>query len=82
MGLLVALAYPDRVARARAGDYLLANGEAAALPADDDLRGCELLAVAECDAGGDGPSRIWSAAPVSVQQASPQPFDANELPRV
>lgn len=66
VGLLLALAYPDRVARRRDGDtdrYLLANGRGARLLTGDPLLGRDWLAVAHLDAGvADG--RIWLAAPV------------------
>ena len=67
VGLLLALAYPDRVARRRDGGadrYLLANGRGARLLAGDPLLGCDWLAVAHLDAG-DSDGRIWLAAPVA-----------------
>ena len=66
VGLLLALAYPDRVARRREGGadrYLLANGRGARLLAGDLLLGCDWLAVAHLDAGASE-GRIWLAAPV------------------
>ena len=67
VGLLLALAYPDRVGRRREGGadrYLLANGRGARLLAGDPLLGRDWLAVAHLDAGvGEG--RIWLAAPVA-----------------
>ena len=54
VGLLLALAYPDRVARRREGGadrYLLANGRGARLLAGDPLLDCDWLAVAHLDAG-------------------------------
>ncbi|MDE2461493.1 MAG: ATP-dependent helicase HrpB, partial [Gammaproteobacteria bacterium] len=51
-GRLLALAYPDRIARRRPDKsprYLLANGRGAYLSADDPLAGAEWLAVAELD---------------------------------
>lgn len=51
LGVLLASAYPDRIARLRAdGDrclYQLSNGRSAALPRNDSLVGTEWLAVAE-----------------------------------
>ena len=67
VGLLLALAYPDRVARRREGGadrYLLANGRGARLLAGDPLLGCDWLAVAHLDAGASE-GRIWLAAPVA-----------------
>lgn len=68
VGLLLALAYPDRVARRREGGmdrYLLANGRGARLAMGDPLTGCDWLVAAQLDVGvGEG--RIWLAAPVRV----------------
>ncbi|MDS4032091.1 MAG: ATP-dependent helicase HrpB [Candidatus Contendobacter sp.] len=66
IGLLLALAYPDRIARRRDGGadrYLLANGRGARLLAGDPWLGCDWLAVAHLDAGASE-GRIWLAAPV------------------
>ena len=66
VGLLLALAYPDRVARRRDGGtdrYLLANGRGARLLAGDPWLGRDWLAVAHLDAGASE-GRIWLAAPV------------------
>ena len=66
IGLLVALAYPDRIARRREGRsdrYQLANGRGARLTAADPLMNSEWLAVAHLDAGASE-GRIWLAAPV------------------
>jgi ATP-dependent helicase HrpB len=66
VGLLLALAYPDRVARRREGGadrYLLANGRGARLLAADPWLGRDWLVVAQLDAGASE-GRIWLAAPV------------------
>ena len=66
VGLLLALAYPDRVARRRDGDanrYLLANGRGARLLPGDPLAGCDWLVAAQLEAGASE-GRIWLAAPV------------------
>lgn len=78
VGTLVALAFPDRVARRVAGasgeQYLLASGTRAGLPADSPLRGNEWLAVAEVSraagraAAGTG-AVIRAAAPVHADTA-------------
>ena len=65
LGVLLASAYPDRVARRRdnGGSYQLANGRSAPLPQDDALGRNEWLAVA--DTGGQQVSavdNIFSAA--------------------
>ena len=66
VGLLLALAYPDRVARRREGcadRYQLANGRGARLAPGDPLMNRDWLAVAQLDAGASE-GRIWLAAPV------------------
>ncbi|MDT0168557.1 ATP-dependent helicase HrpB [Pseudarthrobacter sp. BRE9] len=76
VGAVVALAFPDRVARRvpgsdGAGQYLLASGTRAGLPAGSTLSGHEWLAVAEVsraegrDAAGTG-AVIRAAAPISL----------------
>jgi ATP-dependent RNA helicase HrpB len=66
-GAVLALAYPDRVAQARAGkrgEYLLANGRGGRLDAADSLANEPYLAVAEI-AGEAASARILLAAPIS-----------------
>lgn len=69
-GLLLAFAYPDRVARRRPGEaprFVLSNGRGATLPAADPLAGEPFLAVAEIDgAGAEG--GIFLAAPLSAAE--------------
>ena len=62
-GALVALAYPDRVARARgkAGEFLMANGRAASLEPHLALARAKMLGVAEIS-GRAGAGRILAAA--------------------
>jgi ATP-dependent helicase HrpB len=77
-GFVIALAFPDRVARRTAGaageSYLLASGTRAGLPAGSPLTGHEWLAVAEVsraqgrDAAGTG-AVIRSAAPLEGETA-------------
>lgn len=65
-GALLALAYPDRVARRRPGmrgAFLLANGRGAVLRESDPLAASEYLAVAETDDAGRE-ARILAAAPL------------------
>ncbi|HTI86017.1 MAG TPA: ATP-dependent helicase HrpB [Alphaproteobacteria bacterium] len=64
LGLLVALAYPDRIAQQRGSSYRLANGRGAALPDGDPLAREPWLAVAEVG-GGDKDGRIFLAAPLT-----------------
>jgi ATP-dependent helicase HrpB len=62
-GLLLAFAYPDRIARRRAGEeprYRLANGRGAVLEKADALSGETFIAIADLDgAGAEG--RIYMA---------------------
>ncbi|WP_457971509.1 ATP-dependent RNA helicase [Arthrobacter sp. D1-17] len=77
-GFVVALAFPDRVARRVSGGgperYQLTSGTRAGLPAGSPLSGHEWLAVAEVaraegrDAAGTG-AVIRSAAPLTPEQA-------------
>ncbi len=65
-GLLLACAYPDRIARRRAdtGRYLLANGRGAMFQGADALARHEFLVVATLDGGGRE-ATIRLAAPVA-----------------
>ena len=65
-GHVLALAFPERIAKARGrpGEYLLANGRAASLEAHDRLAAEPFLAVGEL-AGRAGSSRILLAAAIS-----------------
>jgi ATP-dependent helicase HrpB len=63
-GLLVALAYPDRVAKKRGGgSFLLSNGRGARLDPLDALSREGWLAVAEVD-GAQADARVFLAAPL------------------
>ena len=67
LGILLASAYPDRIARMRPGGdgtrYQLSNGRSAVLPAGDALAGREWLAVAEIGGHvGEAEDRIYSAS--------------------
>ncbi|CAN5245799.1 ATP-dependent helicase HrpB [soil metagenome] len=65
-GLLIATAFPERIAKARGGDggFLLANGRGARLEPTDALARAPWLAVAEL-AGGAAQDRIMIAAPLT-----------------
>ncbi len=70
-GLILAAAYPDRIARRRSGgdrpEYMLSNGMTAKLGARDPLRDSEYLAVA--DSGGlAGQSTIRLALPLDINE--------------
>ena len=65
-GAVLALAYPDRIAKRRAetGRFRLSGGQGAYLPEQDPLAGADFLAIADLD--GQAPdARIWLAAPLT-----------------
>jgi ATP-dependent helicase HrpB len=66
-GALLALAYPDRIAKARGrpGEYVMANGRGAALEPHERLAREPLLAIAEI-AGGAASARILAAAALTT----------------
>ncbi|ROS27990.1 ATP-dependent helicase HrpB [Cellulomonas sp. PhB150] len=73
VGLVVALAHPDRIARQRPGGsaYLMTSGTGAALPPGSGLAGLAWLAVADADRGaGRRDATIRSAAPIDLDLAS------------
>lgn len=75
-GLLVALAYPDRIAKRRsAGSFLLSGGRGAKLDALDALSSQEYLAIAEVD-GAQADARVFLAAPLSEAEIETQLGDA------
>jgi ATP-dependent helicase HrpB len=68
-GLLLAFAYPDRIACRRPGDtlrYRLSNGRGACFADTDPLSAEEYLVAASVDGGGQE-ARIFLAAPVSFE---------------
>lgn len=72
VGLVVALAHPDRIARRRPGGttYLMTSGTGAALPAGSPLTGLDWLAVADADRGaGRRDATVRSAAPIDEDLA-------------
>ncbi|WP_307848797.1 ATP-dependent helicase HrpB [Microbispora oryzae] len=76
-GTVVALAYPERVARRRGGGYLMVSGTAATLPADSRLASAEWLAIAVADRpAGAASARIRQAAVIDqdVALAAAGPF--------
>jgi ATP-dependent helicase HrpB len=65
VGTLIALAYPDRIARQKsAGRYVLSGGRGAVFTAPQSLARSEFLAIAELDAG-EREALIRAAAPLS-----------------
>ncbi|MBO3084259.1 ATP-dependent helicase HrpB [Cellulomonas fengjieae] len=72
VGLVVALAHPDRIARLRPGGstYLMTSGTGAALAPGSALVGLPWLAVADADRGaGRRDATIRSAAPLDLDLA-------------
>lgn len=68
-GVLLALAYPDRIAQRQPGHdarYLLANGRGALFPYPDPLGSEPYLVIADLDAGTQW-ARIDLAAPISME---------------
>ncbi|MEE4661483.1 MAG: ATP-dependent helicase HrpB, partial [Halieaceae bacterium] len=67
VGALIAIAYPDRIARRRDRNvYQLANGRSAVLDPTDPLGNQDWLAVAEMGGmAGSAQDRIWLAAPLN-----------------
>jgi ATP-dependent helicase HrpB len=72
VGALVALAWPDRVARRRGGHgrYRLSGGGGATIAGDDPLAACDFLAVAATD--GRAEARIFLAAPLTQAEIEAQ----------
>jgi ATP-dependent helicase HrpB len=68
-GVLVAYAFPDRIAQRRGGDrrYRLSGGGGAVLPEHDGLVTQDFLAVATTD-GASGDQKIFLAAPLSLRE--------------
>ncbi|CCJ08907.1 ATP-dependent helicase HrpB [Methylocystis sp. SC2] len=68
-GALIALAYPDRIAKSRGarGEFLMANGRAAILPIEDPLSRAPFLAVAELT-GRAAQARILAACALTSDE--------------
>jgi ATP-dependent helicase HrpB len=83
-GTLLALAYPDRIARARGetGRYLLANGRGAHFAEPQALAKAEFIVAAALD-GAEREARIFLAAPVAAaeleREFSAQITDCTEI---
>jgi ATP-dependent helicase HrpB len=82
-GLLLALAFPDRVAQARGGRgrFRLANGRGAWLAEDDALAGSDWLVAAELD-GQAREARIFLAAavdPAAIESALSGQIETREV---
>ncbi|KUL20477.1 ATP-dependent helicase HrpB [Streptomyces regalis] len=69
-GLVAALAFPERIAKADGGSYLMASGTRAELPDGSALRGAPWIAVAVADRPvGKGHARVQLAAAVDEDMA-------------
>ncbi|MDX1811308.1 MAG: ATP-dependent helicase HrpB, partial [Gammaproteobacteria bacterium] len=69
-GMLLAMAYPDRIAKKRkdsVSQYVLSNGKGAILFEEDALRKHEYLVIASLDVRKQN-ARVFSAASISEQQ--------------
>jgi ATP-dependent helicase HrpB len=68
-GALIALAFPDRVAKSRGarGEFLMANGRAAALAPEEPLARENYLAIGEI-MGRAAQARILAAAPIALEE--------------
>ncbi len=73
VGMLIAMAYPDRLARLREGErlrYRLSGGRGVRLDENDLLAGTPWLAAAHLDAGQEE-GRLFLAAPVEPSDLTP-----------
>lgn len=66
-GAVLALAFPDRVAKRRGGAFLMANGRAASIDAAESVSQSPYLVIADV-AGAAGQSRILLAAPIEAAE--------------
>jgi ATP-dependent helicase HrpB len=68
-GALLAMAYPDRIAKARGagGEFLMASGRAASVPPHEPLSAAPFLAVAEI-AGRAAQARILAASVLTAEE--------------
>lgn len=86
IGMLLACAYPDRIAQSRApgsGRYLLSNGRGAAFASPQTLAQSEFLVIPELDAG-EREARIFLAAPITraaLERESAQDMEQEEIVR-
>lgn len=68
-GALIALAFPDRIAKSRGarGEFLMANGRAAIMPVEDPLSRGPFLAIAELT-GRAAQARILAACALTAEE--------------
>lgn len=70
VGIVVGLAHPQWIARARGQGYVLANGRGAVLPENSPLVGEEWLAIADLGhTQGRSDAMIYAAAPIDAEIA-------------
>ncbi|USR79386.1 ATP-dependent helicase HrpB [Arcanobacterium pinnipediorum] len=70
VGIVVALAHPQWIARARGRGYVLANGTGAVLPAGSPLAGEQWLAIADLGkTQGQSEAMIYAGVPIDVETA-------------
>ena len=66
-GAVLALAFPDRVAKARGDGFVMANGRAAAIDAGEPLAQAPFAVIADI-AGSAGRARVLLGAPISPSE--------------
>jgi ATP-dependent helicase HrpB len=66
-GAVLALAYPDRVAKGRGGAFTMVNGRAASVDAASTLARAPFLVIADI-AGAAGRAQVLLAAPISLAE--------------
>lgn len=66
-GAVLAWAYPDRIAKARGGGFLMANGRAAAMDAAEPLSQAPYVVIADI-AGSAGRAQTLLAAPITLAE--------------
>lgn len=78
-GWLVAMAFPERIARALGhGQFQLANGNRARMDETDDLAHEEWIAIAHMDSR-DGNGKIFLASPLRVEDLLPFAKESDQL---
>lgn len=70
-GAVLALAYPDRVAKSRGGSFTMVNGRAAAVDAASPLAREQFLVIADIS-GAAGRAQVLLAAPISLAEIEAQ----------
>lgn len=76
-GAVLALAFPDRIAKARGGGFVMVNGRAATVDDTSPLARESLLVIADI-AGSAGRAQVLLAAPITLAEIEAQFADAIE----